>query len=87
MDAVLDEVIEVDDLHKGEYDPAALAVTFSSLSSEISDVYTRGWFDDWTDVECADSAQRHADRSSVFNSSFISGCVNQFEEGRKGIRP
>jgi hypothetical protein len=57
MDSVLDEVKEVNDLHKREYDPAALAVTLSSLSSQMSEVDTRGWFDDWTDVKYADGTK------------------------------
>jgi hypothetical protein len=57
MDSVLGEVKDVDALHKAGYNPAALAVTLSSLPGQTSTASTRGWFDDWTDVECADGSK------------------------------
>ena len=58
-DSVLEGIKDVDDLHKGEYNSAAMAVTLSYLNRESSEVgsETRGWFDDWTDVICADGTK------------------------------
>jgi len=58
-DSVLGEIKDIDDLHKSEYNSAALAVTLSHLKDELpeSASQTRGWFDDWTDVECTDGTK------------------------------